>query len=356
MDMEKGTCPVCDFVEAEHCNEPVYRTTDYIIKIFCPRCGRYTYQSNIIIIKRRDNKIKDIAGDKLHLFIGFTREQTINNKQIDIKNIEDIEDYVEYAIKQAPNDVDEKINTLLLNIARMCQAPGRAISINSERDYPLAYCRDVDEFREYMQYLLEGKFIKEGPSYYYSVTIEGWKIIREYKNGKDLTQCFVAMWFDDNNIMLPVYTKYISQAVEDAGYKPMIVSNVKHDNEVTSQILAEIQKSKFVIADFTGQRAGVYFEAGFAKGLGLNVIWTCKKDWFDTKDAETDGEYKIKDKWEKGKIKEERRTHFDVNHRQFILWEDAPEEKLIKFKDDIYNSIVEQFGEGPLKNNEEVNT
>ena len=43
----------------------------------------------------------------------------------------------------------------------------------------------------------------------------------------------------------------------------------------------QIRKSKFLIADFTGQRGGVYYEAGFAYGLGLPVIWTCRKDWFD---------------------------------------------------------------------------
>jgi hypothetical protein len=34
--------------------------------------------------------------------------------------------------------------------------------------------------------------------------------------------------------------------------------------------MAEIQKSRFVVADYTGQRNGVYFEVGFAVGLGLD--------------------------------------------------------------------------------------
>ncbi len=35
---------------------------------------------------------------------------------------------------------------------------------------------------------------------------------------------------------------------------------------------------RFMIADFTGHRGGVYFEAGFAHGLGIPVIWTCRED------------------------------------------------------------------------------
>ena len=35
--------------------------------------------------------------------------------------------------------------------------------------------------------------------------------------------------------------------------------------------MAEIRRSRFVVADYTGQVNGVYFEAGFALGLGLRA-------------------------------------------------------------------------------------
>ena len=41
-----------------------------------------------------------------------------------------------------------------------------------------------------------------------------------------------------------------------------------------------IRRSRFVVSDITGQRGGVYYEAGFASGLGLPVIQSCKKDDF----------------------------------------------------------------------------
>ena len=55
-----------------------------------------------------------------------------------------------------------------------------------------------------------------------------------------------------------------------------------------------------MVADFTGQLAGVYYEAGFAMGLGRTVIWCCRKD-------------------EIGKL------HFDTNHKNHIDWE-TPED------------------------------
>jgi len=52
------------------------------------------------------------------------------------------------------------------------------------------------------------------------------------------------------------------------------------------------------VADFTGSRGGVYFEAGFALGLGIPVIWSCRKN--DVK-----------------------KVHFDTRQYNHIVWNDS---------------------------------
>lgn len=61
-----------------------------------------------------------------------------------------------------------------------------------------------------------------------------------------------------------------------------------------------IRVAPFVVADFTGNRGGVYFEAGFARGLNIPVIHTCRKSRFDA-------------------------AHFDIQQINTIVWE-QPEE------------------------------
>jgi hypothetical protein len=78
---------------------------------------------------------------------------------------------------------------------------------------------------------------------------------------------FVAMWFSD--YMMEFFSKHISKAIEEEGYVPFIISLKEHNEDICDNIIAEIRKSKFLIADFTGQRGDVYFEARFAYGLGL---------------------------------------------------------------------------------------
>jgi nucleoside 2-deoxyribosyltransferase len=54
-------------------------------------------------------------------------------------------------------------------------------------------------------------------------------------------------------------------------------STTDHDAKIDDELIGMIKSSKAVIADFTGNRTAVYYEAGFAMGLGIPVIWTCKK-------------------------------------------------------------------------------
>ena len=57
-----------------------------------------------------------------------------------------------------------------------------------------------------------------------------------------------------------------------------VIRTKEHTNKIDDEIISEIKRSTFLIADFTGHRGGVYFEAGIAMGLGVPVIWTCRKD------------------------------------------------------------------------------
>jgi nucleoside 2-deoxyribosyltransferase len=110
-------------------------------------------------------------------------------------------------------------------------------------------------------------------------TVAGWQELDNLKRPRtDSAQAFVAMWF--NELTSEAYTNGIEPALMGTGYKAIRIDKKEHNNKIDDEILAEIRKSRFLIADFTCEpksvRGGVYYEAGFAQGLGLPVIWTCK--------------------------------------------------------------------------------
>ena len=70
----------------------------------------------------------------------------------------------------------------------------------------------------------------------------------------------------------------IAVGVKNAGYQPYRTDAEPHIDRIDAKIIAEIRNSNFLVADVTKQRPGVYFEAGFAIGLGLPVFWAVRED------------------------------------------------------------------------------
>jgi len=97
------------------------------------------------------------------------------------------------------------------------------------------------------------------------------------------------------------------------------VSGVEHINKIDDEIISQIRRSKFLVADFTGHRGGVYFEAGFAMGLGISVFWTCRQD--DIKNL-----------------------HFDIRQYNSIDWTD-PADIAARLR----RRIEAVIGPGPIK-------
>lgn len=127
------------------------------------------------------------------------------------------------------------------------------------------------------------------------------------------------MWFDDT--MNDAWEKGFEPAIVDAGYKPLRIDRKEHINKIDDEIIAEIRRSRFVVADFTSKpkeaRGGVYYEAGFAHGLNIQVIYTCRKDRFED-------------------------VHFDTRQFNHITW-NTPED----LRTDLSQRISSVIGDGP---------
>ncbi len=116
---------------------------------------------------------------------------------------------------------------------------------------------------------------------------DGWNKFEELRQ-KQLTskQAFIAMNFEDE--CLETYNDCIKPAIEKAGFFPYRIDQDRHIENINNRIISKIRESRFLIAEFSGHKHGVYFEAGYALGFGIPVIWTCEKSnfgkvHFDTK-------------------------------------------------------------------------
>jgi nucleoside 2-deoxyribosyltransferase len=146
-------------------------------------------------------------------------------------------------------------------------------------------------------------------------TIKGYRYLTEKRKESQKDLCFVAMSFGPGET--PIFTEALKPAIEAAGYQARRVDDLDHhiDSEQTinDSILALAKNAHFVVCDYTGNKRGVYFEHGYAWGLGKKVIMTCKES-------------------------EMRDLHFDVSHYSFIVWKDYEDLKK-RLKDKIESWI-----------------
>ena len=95
---------------------------------------------------------------------------------------------------------------------------------------------------------------------------------------------FVIMSFSPD--MEPVF-EGIGAAAQTAGFQAKRVKDIVGDYRITSRIIELITTSCMVVVDLTHERPNVYFELGYARGLGKTVIRTAREGTqihFDVKD------------------------------------------------------------------------
>jgi hypothetical protein len=183
----------------------------------------------------------------------------------------------------------------------------------------------LEEMIFYLDYVVKKGYVErcdESGAYLFKgkITPEGLIFLEERSAAVAAhSQAFVAMWFAED--MDNVYQSGIEPAITAAGYKAHRIDRHEHINRVDDEILAQIRQSRFLVADFTSEpgrpRGGVYFEAGFALGLNIPVIWCARKEM-------------------------ESEIHFDIRQYNTIFWGSPGD-----LKERLYNRIVALIGVGP---------
>jgi len=309
----KTVCPITGQISYTEIDGGGYRLN-------CPICGEYS-------ITGRAEGYLEVRQENLHIISGVTRnfyEQYKKDFMIEKEMIRDDVKFQAEFLSKAPKSILEKASLLLQYIAQNSnEKPSTPVLVRPEIDYSIAFCKDKDEFEFYVNYLTKRELIlpkcnDENIEYLdVSLTIDGWlEIEKLQKHNLESKQAFVAMWFDQQmdepfeKGILPLENK------NETGFKMFRVDKTQfNDEKICDKIIAEIRKSRFLIADVTEHRQAVYFEAGYAMGMGIPVIWTCND------------ENRYTDK-----------CCFDTRQYPHIFWKDTDDLK-IKLKDRILATI-----------------
>jgi nucleoside 2-deoxyribosyltransferase len=215
-------------------------------------------------------------------------------------------------LNRFPNNLIEKQNRALLLLYKMYPEYGQQIR---EFDCHMFFAKNTIELGFIIESMVTKNWVKVGIkkssngepffSLPFTITDDGWVEIENAVQNLNKKQVFIAMKFKDmDNIYNAIY-----RAVEDAHFIPLRIDKKEHTNQISNEIQYEISRSVLIVADVTGQNQGVYFEAGYAIGLNIPVIWTCNE-------------------------KEINEIHFDTRQYNTILWKD---------EDDLYEKLKKRI-------------
>ena len=234
-----------------------------------------------------------------HLLSGAIRNiyESSGPPQLDSANLKSLLDSV-----SVPQDPLQYCELLLKHCCRMTGKLGKSVDLLMDHDHSLVFASDADDFRYIIDSTRKLGWIEPGrDNKGYSVSLDGWRKFAELRKKQIRSnKAFVAMWFDKS--LNKAWRDGFKVALVDRGFDPVRIDLKEHNEKICDRIIAEIRSSGLLVADFTGQRGGVYFEAGFAMGLGIPVIWTCRED-------------------DVGKL------HFDTRQYNHIVWKTPSELK-----------------------------
>jgi len=204
------------------------------------------------------------------------------NRVFGVDRAEISDENADRIVEQKDRTIKEKFDCFMKTIVDFSNIQIQASNFNH------CYIHDEYELELLFQKALDKNYIKgkvnsmmSGYSLlmYNNILFDGLEYIESLsqinKNSKNI---FIAFHFTDE--LQHIFDNEVKKAIEDLGFNYVRVSSstTKSDTHINDDIIGKIKSSKIVVADFSGQRNSVYFEAGFAMGLNIPVVWSCKEN------------------------------------------------------------------------------
>lgn len=286
-----------------------------IYKVNCPRCGKYEITDEAFTMFERSS-----LEDKVLSISYWIRQHQSEKGNIKINE----EKIRKLLVPFVPPKPIEQGNKLLLWIGNNFPRPNDKINLVFNDLISEIGAYDADGAEYILKHLLEkeeifskGDYWRDKKGFSGVMSFKGWDRFDELqRSNKDSRLAFMAMKYDDTTLE-KIFNEVIKGAVLKTGFEIRKLEEEKRAGLIDDKLRVEIRRSKFLIADLTHDNNGAYWEAGFAEGLEMPVIYICEESKFNDKS---------------------KTTHFDTNHHLTVLWKDD-NEGLKKFAEDLKATI-----------------
>lgn len=306
-------CPYCD-------SDAIIIDSGSLKYVNCPACGEFKYEHFPALYGENiKNEIasflchKKFENPNKHYFLKNSAGES-GDKNIIYPSVDEIRSFF-------PHKFADRISLILIALAHKSDFFGDSIELPIEELESILFIKRFDEqgepldpskissqYKQITEYLKENKYIdlerEPGKKEKVNLLADGWKRVDELQqsdlNNKNV---FVSMAFNEGT---EETREAIKKGISDAGFSPEFIDEIVHNQQIVPEMFRLIRESRFLILEISDPNYGAYYEAGYALGLGKEVIICCSKNIFE-KDFGEESKY--------------RKPHFDIAQKQILIWD-----------------------------------
>jgi hypothetical protein len=296
-------CPVC---VTAFLPQPT-QSIDGIFAVECGTCGKYRIEQNFA-----HNLPHVMDSEQRRALTCHLRQANEEQRIVSV----DAERWHTMVRAHQQTTIRHRLEKVFNYVADRSTSLGASVAIKYAMDWPLFDCHTPDECLRMIRHHRKTGDFEGDHDQLCILSVRGWERFQgSPRMQAEKGRVFVAMWFDPS--MVDAYESGMRMAIEeDCKMRAVRVDKVEHNDKICDRLMAEIRLAEIVVIDCTGSRPSVFFEAGYAKGLGREVIWTCQSAQF-------------------AKLKE----HFDTRQFNHIEWQTASDLRT-KLRDRIMGTVL----------------
>lgn len=183
-----------------------------------------------------------------------------------------------------PKNFAEKIDLIVLKLGELSTYDGDYVKVfdlanklfflspNKSKNIADG-CDKTVQIQYIVDYLEKENYLADEGNGFFQLTYKALERIYELqKNQTNNKNVFLAMKFREE-------TKELREKIKEGlkEFNVRIMDEIEHNHQIIPEMLYEIRNSRFVIAELSHHNNGAYYEAGYALGLGKEVIHICDK-------------------------------------------------------------------------------
>lgn len=262
---------ICKICQQDSVHRHGYKVEEKSELIDCSYCGKYyeldsaesgSFETDTYVDKSNFYKVSSWIQEQNN---EFNMNPNIDNEKFkELLNMRD-------------KKIQEKFDLMMvhLNEYKNQQIPQKA--------HVQCWTRDSNEFHKLFTRAIDNKLIN-GNTYiglevsFSDFTFDGLQYVESLDEpNRSSKNIFIAFNFEEG--LSKIFNTHVKEVIEELGFNYTIVSQdtTTHNKAISDEIIAKLKSSRIVIADFTNHRNSVYFEAGFAMGMKIPIIWTCQE-------------------------------------------------------------------------------